>query len=141
MRSPWIALAGANGFLAVAAGAFGAHALRERLPAERLEIWQTAAHYHLAHALALGLCAGLAARVPGALPRWAGRLFTAGIAIFCGSLYALVLSRGRGLGAIPPLGGAAFLGSWLGVTPGALRAQSGWRRQAPLSALCGCFAA
>jgi uncharacterized membrane protein YgdD (TMEM256/DUF423 family) len=115
MRSPWLALCGANGFLAVAAGAFGAHALRERLASDLLEIWQTAAHYHLVHAVALGLCAWLADAVPGALPRWAGRLFTAGIVVFCGSLYALALSGVRAFGAITPLGGVALLSGWLCV--------------------------
>jgi uncharacterized membrane protein YgdD (TMEM256/DUF423 family) len=124
MRSPWLALCGANGFLAVAAGAFGAHALRERLSADLLEIWQTAAHYHLAHALALGLCAWRA-EAGGALPLWAGRLFCAGILLFCGSLYVLALSGIRGLGAITPFGGAAFLAGWLCIALSARRAAAG----------------
>ncbi|MBK9383380.1 MAG: DUF423 domain-containing protein [Planctomycetes bacterium] len=115
MRSIWLALCGANGFLAVAAGAFGAHALRERLPSDLLEIWNTAAHYHLVHALALGLCAWLGETRGGALPRWAGRCFTVGLLLFSGSLYALALSGVRGLGAVTPLGGLAFLAGWLCV--------------------------
>lgn len=115
MRSPWLVLAGANGFLAVAAGAFGAHALKDRLAPDLLEIWEKAAHYHLVHALALGIVAWLAASREGAAPRWAGGAFTLGIALFCGSLYALALTGVRALGAITPIGGLAFLGGWLAV--------------------------
>lgn len=122
MRSPWLALCGANGFLAVAAGAFGAHALRERLASDLFEIWNTAAQYHLVHALALGLCAWLADARGGALPLWAGRCFTAGILLFSGSLYALALSGVRGLGAITPFGGLALLAGWLCVALAARRA-------------------
>src|SRR5690348_6166329 len=83
-----------NGFLAVALGAFGAHGLRARLAelpdaARRLEWWQTASSYHLAHALALGLIALWWAQTPAAPLRWAGVSMLAGIALFCGSLYLM----------------------------------------------------
>jgi len=101
-------------FLAVACGAFGAHALRSRLTPEALAIWQTAVQYHAWHALAL-LGVGLwLARTPevGALA-WAGWLFVAGIVLFSGSLYALAFTGVKGLGAITPFGGVAFLAGWL----------------------------
>ncbi len=119
-------LAGINGFLAVALGAFGAHGLKRRLlplvdGAQRLEWWQTAAHYHLAHALALGLVAVLAARVTGGLPRTAGWAFQVGILLFSGSLYAMTLSGVRALGAVTPLGGVGLLVGWACVAAAALR--------------------
>ena len=89
---------GGNGLLAVALGAFGAHGLRARLAAvadaaQRLGWWDTAAHYHLMHALALGLSQLLAARAPSTALQVAGFCFLAGIALFSGSLYAMTLTR------------------------------------------------
>jgi uncharacterized membrane protein YgdD (TMEM256/DUF423 family) len=104
-----------SGFVAVAAGAFGAHALKARLPADLLAIWQTGAQYQLAHALALLAAGALAGRAPGAASTWAGWLFLAGTALFSGSLYALALSGVRALGAVTPLGGVAFLGGWVAL--------------------------
>jgi uncharacterized membrane protein YgdD (TMEM256/DUF423 family) len=106
-------LGAASGFVAVAAGAFGAHALRARLSAEPLAVFETAARYQMYHALALMAVAWAAARWPGALPQWAGWLFVAGTVLFSGSLYALALSGSRWLGAITPLGGVAFLAGWI----------------------------
>ena len=108
---------GVNGFLAVALGAFGAHGLAERLApladgAKRLEWWRTAAHYQLAHALALGLVAWLGSRVPGPLPAVAGWSFLGGIVLFSGSLYVMTLSGVRALGAVTPLGGVGLLAGW-----------------------------
>jgi uncharacterized membrane protein YgdD (TMEM256/DUF423 family) len=112
--------AGVNGFLAVALGAFGAHGLRGMLSsasdgARRLEVWETAARYHLMHALALALVGYLSARGTGSLASIAGYLFLAGIVVFSGSLYALALSGMRVLGAITPLGGLCFLAGWVCV--------------------------
>jgi uncharacterized membrane protein YgdD (TMEM256/DUF423 family) len=116
-----IATSAAFGFLGVATGAFGAHALRERLPADLMAIFQTAVLYHLIHALAVGL-AGLAVpRFPGALAQTAGWLFAAGIVVFSGSLYALALSGVRVLGAITPIGGLCFLAGWALLAVAALR--------------------
>jgi uncharacterized membrane protein YgdD (TMEM256/DUF423 family) len=109
-------LGAASGFVAVAAGAFGAHALRARLSADLLGVFETAARYQMYHALALMAVAWAAARWPGALPQWAGWLFVAGTVLFSGSLYALALSGVRWLGAITPLGGAAFLAGWICLT-------------------------
>ncbi len=103
-----IALGALNAAIAVAAGAFGAHALRERLDARALEIFATAAQYQMYHALALVLCGIIATR--GAT--MAGWILQAGIVVFSGSLYALALTDVKGLGAVTPLGGLAFLVGW-----------------------------
>lgn len=107
----WIRIAGATGFLGVALGAFGAHAIKARVSPEMLAIWQTGVLYHLTHALAL-LALALYARAAGADIRWPARFFLAGILVFSGSLYALVLSGVRILGAVTPLGGVALLIGW-----------------------------
>jgi uncharacterized membrane protein YgdD (TMEM256/DUF423 family) len=111
----WLTVSGISGFLAVALGAFGAHGLSERLAdaadgAKRLGWWQTAAHYHLMHALALGLVAFVVVRVPTA--RLAGFAFVVGTLLFAGSLYAMALGAPRWLGAITPLGGLSLLVGW-----------------------------
>ena len=100
----------------VALGAFGAHALKSRIAPDLQDVWQTAVQYHLWHALAL-FAVGLAIlHFPDrAGLGWAAWLFVAGIALFSGSLYALVLTGNRSLGAITPIGGAAFLVGWLVV--------------------------
>jgi uncharacterized membrane protein YgdD (TMEM256/DUF423 family) len=100
------------GLLAVAAGAFGAHALRARLPADLLAVFETAARYQMYHALALLAVALVAARAPSSLAAAAGWLFCAGIVLFSGSLYALALTGIRVLGAVTPLGGLCFLAGW-----------------------------
>ena len=107
-----------NAALSVAAGAFGAHGLRERLAARPLEIFETAARYHMYHALAMILAALGVARGAGT----AGWIFQAGIVIFSGSLYALALTDVKVLGAITPIGGLAFLVGWVWLAVSALRA-------------------
>ncbi|HTP94811.1 MAG TPA: DUF423 domain-containing protein [Burkholderiales bacterium] len=109
----FLVLGALNAAAAVACGAFGAHALKARLPAQMLEVYHTAVQYHFWHALGL-LAIGLAAPRIGdsALTHWAGWLMFAGIALFCGSLYVLSLSGVRWLGAITPFGGAAFIVGW-----------------------------
>ena len=112
-----LALSALSGFLAVALGAFGAHGLKGRvssLPdgARRLEWWQTAASYQLAHALAIGLAALLADQLPGHAMCSAGVAFLIGTLLFSGSLYVMGLTGLRALGAITPLGGLAFLVGW-----------------------------
>lgn len=126
MERIFLVLAGINGFLAVAFGAFGAHALKTRLAAaadgaQRLGWWETAAHYHIVHALALALSAYLAARAPGAAAHVSGYCFAAGIVLFSGSLYAMTLSNVRALGAVTPLGGLFLLAGWVAVVIAALR--------------------
>lgn len=112
-----LSLGSLNMALAVALGAFGAHALRARadtLPLERgLEIWQTAVQYHLVHGLGL-IAIGLAAQWldHGSL-RWAGWLLALGILLFSGSLYVMTVTGWRLLGPITPLGGVCFIIGWL----------------------------
>jgi uncharacterized membrane protein YgdD (TMEM256/DUF423 family) len=106
---------------AVAAGAFGAHALAARLTPERLATWETAARYHMYHALGLLLVGTLAERLHAPLAHAAGWLFVAGIAVFGGTVYALALGGPRWLGAITPLGGLAFIAGWLLLAGAAVR--------------------
>lgn len=108
-----IRLAGFFGALAVLMGAFGAHALKERLTPEFLQIWNTGAQYHLVHSavlLALGLVGARDARV-----RLPFLLIASGVAVFSGSLYALALSGVRPLGAVTPVGGILMVFGWLSM--------------------------
>lgn len=98
--------------LGVAAGAFGAHALRGVLSADLAAIFETAVRYQLVHALALLAAAWASARWPGPAASAAGVLFIAGIVLFSGSLYLLTLTGVRALGAITPLGGVALIAGW-----------------------------
>lgn len=107
----WLRIAAISGALAVTAGAFGAHGLKDRLPADLLSVWNTAVLYHLIHSLAL---LALALAGPRRLHLHAG-LFGVGIAVFCGTLYALALTGERWLGAITPLGGLALIAGWLSL--------------------------
>ena len=103
-------IAGITGFLAVALGAFGAHALKELLERNgTLAIWQTAVLYHLAHALVLLV---LSTRAGGrcSVAFW---FFVAGIAVFSGSLYLLAVTNLKWLGAVTPFGGLSLLAGWL----------------------------
>ncbi len=114
MRTFWI-LGCTFGLLAVAAGAFGAHALRDRLTPEYLAVFETGVRYQMYHAFALLAAAWAAGQWPGGSATWAGWLFTAGIVIFSGSLYILTLSGVRWLGAITPIGGVALLAGWVAL--------------------------
>ncbi len=107
-----LALGSLSALLGVAAGAFGAHALRARLPVDLLAVFETGVRYQLLHAVALLLVGLLADRWPSR--RWAGPvwLFAAGTVLFSGSLYALAISGVRGLGAVTPVGGICFLAGW-----------------------------
>jgi uncharacterized membrane protein YgdD (TMEM256/DUF423 family) len=109
--------------LAVAMGAFGAHALKKTLTSELMAIYETAVHYHFYHALGLLVVGVLASRLPDtALLRGSGLLMVAGLLLFSGSLYALSLSGIRWLGAITPMGGTAFLLAWLLLLIAVIRA-------------------
>jgi uncharacterized membrane protein YgdD (TMEM256/DUF423 family) len=109
-------------FVAVAAGAFGAHALRARLSPDMTAVWQTAVQYHAWHALGLAVVGLLAIHVPErAGLALAGWLFVAGIVLFSGSLYAMALTGARALGAVTPIGGVAFLAGWLSLAWAASR--------------------
>jgi len=99
------------GAAAAMLGAFGAHALRAHLDAAALQTWHTAVEYQFWHALALLMVATQWRSLPYA--RWIAWLYGAGIALFCGSLYALALGAPRVTGAITPFGGMAFISAWL----------------------------
>jgi uncharacterized membrane protein YgdD (TMEM256/DUF423 family) len=98
--------------IAVAAGAFGAHALKNILTAERLETWQTAVQYHAWHALGLMFIALVGVQFQ-IVVTWPASLILTGIVIFSGSLYILCLSGIGWLGAITPIGGIAFIAGWI----------------------------
>ena len=120
----FISLGALSAFLAVAAGAFGAHALRDRLSATLLDTFQTGAQYQMYHALALVGVGILLARFSADGSPWlsaAGWLFVAGTLLFSGSLYLLALTDTRWLGAVTPLGGVAFLLGWLALAIGIWR--------------------
>jgi uncharacterized membrane protein YgdD (TMEM256/DUF423 family) len=102
-----------SGFLGVGLGAFGAHALRSRLDADLLAIFEVGVRYQMYHAFALLAVAWACTRWPGAILAASGWLFVAGTVLFSGTLYALSLSGARWLGAITPLGGLALLAGWL----------------------------
>lgn len=117
----FFSLGSASALLAVGAGAFGAHGLRARVTPDLLAVFETAARYQMYHALALLAVAWATTRWPGPWPARAGWLFLIGTFLFSGSLYTLALSGVRWLGAITPLGGAAFLAGWACLVLGALR--------------------
>ncbi len=97
---------------AVAAGAFGAHWLGSRLDAKALTTFETAARYQVYHGLGLIVAAWALRQWPGPGGLVAGYAFTAGIVLFCGSLYALSFGSPRILGAVAPLGGLGFMVGW-----------------------------
>jgi uncharacterized membrane protein YgdD (TMEM256/DUF423 family) len=106
--STFVRVAAALCFLAVALGAFGAHALKSVIERNGMvDVWNKAVLYHLIHALAIFVLA-----VSGMSQRGASWLFCAGICLFSGSLYAMALTNLRWLGAITPLGGLCFLAGW-----------------------------
>ena len=107
--------------LAVAAGAFGAHALRATLTPEDLATFETAVRYQMYHALGLFAVAWASTQWESAAVTVAGWAFVVGILIFSGSLYVLVLTGPRWLGAITPIGGVAFIVGWV------LLAWTAWR--------------
>ena len=119
----FVAIGAAMAALAVVLGAFGAHALKARLPADVLAVYHTAVQYHFWHALGV-LAVGLALQLSpeAAWLRTAGWLLTGGIVLFCGSLYLLALTGSKWLGAVTPLGGVALILGWVALVVAALRA-------------------
>jgi len=123
MRAPFLTLGALSAALAVAAGAFGAHALRARVEPRLLEVFETGARYQMYHALALIAVAwvasrGAAAQGPATVAGWC---FIAGTILFSGSLYAMTFTGIRALGAITPLGGVAFIAGWVCLAVAASR--------------------
>lgn len=109
--------------LAVAMGAFGAHALKKTLTPEMMQVYETAVHYHIYHALGLLVVGLLVWRLPTSMAlRGSGILMVGGLLLFSGSLYSLALSGIRWLGAITPIGGLAFLAAWLLLAIAIIRA-------------------
>ena len=130
MQRSFVTWAGVFGALGVAGGAFGAHALRERISPEALGWFETGTRYHLMHALAL-LGAGLAAGSAGSRAlRVAGVCFALGILLFSGSLYALALGAPRWLGAVTPFGGTAWIAGWIALAAGSVRRNPGGKSAA-----------
>ena len=122
MARAFLLLGAAYGFLAVALGAFGAHALRERLSPDMAAIWRTAVEYHFWHALALVLVGVLSLVRPLPGLNVAGGAFALGVLVFSGSLYALALTGVRALGAVTPIGGVLMLAGWAALAYAALKA-------------------
>lgn len=99
--------------LAVISGAFGAHAIKSMVSASHIQTWQTASEYHIYHALGLvALGIWCERRLVQKFARLAGLLMIAGIILFSGSLYLLVLTGNTKLGMITPIGGVLFIGAW-----------------------------
>src|SRR5678815_5429917 len=108
MDKAFFAIGALSGFLGVALGAFGAHALKSRLTPDMLAVFEVGVRYQMYHAFALIACAWAATKWPGTLVNTSGWLFVAGMIVFSGSLYALSLSGVRWLGSITPLRLSAY---------------------------------
>ena len=116
----WIIIAGLNGFVAVALGAFGTHALQDQMSAADFENFELGSLYHLVHSLAM-LAAGILARQGMPLATLAAAFFLSGIVLFSGTLYALGTTNIEGLGMIAPFGGASYMLGWILIMIGAIR--------------------
>ncbi len=110
----WIQVAAVSGMLAVVAGTFGAHGLKSRLTPDQLESWATAAHYQLLHSAVL-LALGLFAAYSGNSVKLPASLFSAGMLLFSGSIYLLLLTDMRWLGPVTPIGGLLLILGWLSL--------------------------
>lgn len=121
MQKTFIAWGSVIMALSVAIGAFGAHILEGILTPDDMATFETGVQYHMIHGIAV-IFTGLAAGLLGESKKlfWAGVLFIAGIAIFSGSLYVLVLSGMKWLGAITPIGGVSFIAGWLALMAAAV---------------------
>lgn len=109
----FFALGALSALVGVAAGAFGAHGLRERLDADMLAVFEIGVRYQMYHAFGLIAAAWAHTKWPATSVVAAGWLFVVGTIVFSGSLYLLSLTGIRWLGAITPIGGVAFLAGWL----------------------------
>ncbi|MCU0971905.1 MAG: DUF423 domain-containing protein [Gammaproteobacteria bacterium] len=127
---PYVVLGAANGLLAVALGALGAHVLEGHIAVRLMGAFETGAHYHGLHALAL-VAVGLALNAWDS--RWlrvSGAAFTVGILLFSGSLYLMAATGVRWLGAVTPFGGTALIVGWLALAVGAWRGEDDGPRRA-----------
>ncbi|MBI3883538.1 MAG: DUF423 domain-containing protein [Sphingobacteriales bacterium] len=124
MHKKFLQLAALLAALSVILGAFGAHSLKQFLPADTLQTFETAVRYQLYHAFALFVAGILYKEFPGKAITWAGYLFVGGIVLFSGSLYLLCyikyqqLSSLLWVGAVTPLGGLLFVGGWISLLAG-----------------------
>ena len=123
MHKKFLVTAALLGALSVALGAFGAHGLKAVLPADVLQIFETAVRYQMYHALGLLAVGILQQQSTAKQLKWAGNLFIAGIILFSGSLYLLcyikyIESGATWVGAITPLGGVCFIAGWVMVSAG-----------------------
>jgi uncharacterized membrane protein YgdD (TMEM256/DUF423 family) len=112
MDKTFVLIGAGLGFLGVALGAFGAHALKGKVDADMLAVFETGVRYQFYHALALLIVGWACAHWTSPAITAAGWLFVAGTALFSGSLYALALTGIKVLGAITPIGGVCFLAGW-----------------------------
>ncbi|MCF8210981.1 MAG: DUF423 domain-containing protein [Rhodoferax sp.] len=108
----FFALGAISAFVGVALGAFGAHGLRSHVSEDMLRVFETGVRYQMYHALALFVVAWVATRCQSPLVLASGVLFCIGTLLFSGSLYLMVLTGARWLGAVTPIGGVAFLAAW-----------------------------
>ena len=115
----WVRVGSVLGMLAVVIGAFGAHALKDRLAATGYQDqFETAVKYHMFHVagiLVVGVLQSLQWRSAARGLDWAPWCFALGILVFSGSLYALAVSGERWLGAVTPFGGALMIAGWVGL--------------------------
>lgn len=120
----WIGVGAIFGGLGVAFGAFGAHALKSRVDADLLVVFDIGVRYQMYHALALLAVGWAAGRWPGVWATSAGWLFTVGILIFSGSLYTMTFTGARWLGAITPIGGLCLILGWLALAVASAKARA-----------------
>lgn len=121
LQKLFLSIAAAMGFLGVAIGAFGAHALKQRLAPEMMVIYEVGERYHMYHCLALLAVAWAVQKFPHYLVTTSGWLFFIGAVLFSGSLYTLAITGERWWGAITPIGGVLLLLGWLCLFVGTLR--------------------
>ncbi len=110
----WLPISAVFGASAVICGAFGAHALRSRLSPEQLATWNTGVHYHLIHSVVL-LVVVLYAHQAGKSATVPASLLAAGMTLFSGSIYLLVLTPASWLGPVTPIGGLLLIAGWLSL--------------------------
>lgn len=117
----WLCMGAVNALLSVAAGAFGAHGLKDKVTPRHLEVFETGARYQMYHALALIAVAWLASRAPATGVNASGWCFLAGILLFSGSLYTITLTGLNGFGRVTPIGGLLLIIGWALLAWSALR--------------------
>ena len=123
MSSGWFGIGAIAAAIGVTLGAFGAHGLKSRVDSDLLVIFETGVRYHMYHAIGLLAVGWAASRWPGGWVTASGWLFLVGILVFSGSLYVMTLTGARWLGAITPIGGAAFIAGWIALALAALKAR------------------